>query len=87
MGAVEILLISASVQKTRVIATCKNCGHLIEKTVDPDSVDNFISKLQKDQCSQCNNVNWDITLKGQTEEGRQIESFGGICVILRYVLT
>jgi peptide chain release factor subunit 1 len=108
MGAVEVLLISASVQKTRVIATCKNCGHLIEKTVDPDSVDNFISNLQKDQCFQCNNVNWDITLKdlimdlgdlaektstqveiisSQTEEGRQIESFGGICVILRYVLT
>jgi peptide chain release factor subunit 1 len=108
MGAVEVLLISASVKKTRVTATCKNCGHLVEKTVDPNNVENFISNLQKDQCSQCNNVNWDIILKdlimdlgdlaektstqveiisSQTEEGRQIESFGGICVILRYVLT
>ena len=108
MGAVEVLLISESVRKIRVSAKCKNCGYVIEKTLNPDDVDNFNSTLQKDQCSECNNVNWDITtqdlimdlgdlaektstqveiISGQTEEGRQIESFGGICVILRYVLT
>ena len=108
MGAVEVLLISESVKKTRVIATCRNCSKLVEKSLDPDKVDNYISTLQKIQCSECNNVNWDIELRdlimdlgdlaeksstqveiisSQTEEGRQIESFGGICVILRYVLT
>jgi peptide chain release factor subunit 1 len=108
MGAVEVLLISESVKKIRVIATCKNCGKLVEKTLDPDNVDSYISTLQKNQCSKCNNVNWDIDsrdlimdlgdlaekastqveiISSKTEEGRQIESFGGICVILRYVLT
>lgn len=108
MGAVEVLLISESVNKTRVIATCKNCSQIIEKTLDPIDVDNFSSTLQKDQCSQCKSVNWNVVLKdlimdlgdlaektstqveiisSQTEEGRQIESFGGICVILRYAIT
>jgi peptide chain release factor subunit 1 len=107
MGAVEVLLISETVDQIRVISKCNNCGNTIEETVKTD-VSDYISNAQKQQCPQCKNVNWDITEKdlimdlgdlaeksntrveiisSQTEEGRQIQSFGGICVILRYQIS
>jgi peptide chain release factor subunit 1 len=108
MGAVEVLLISESVNQVRITATCNNCGNLIAKTLKPVAVTDFVNSIQKQQCSQCNSINWDIVEKdliidlgdlaeksntrveiisSQTEEGRQIQSFGGICAILRYQLT
>ena len=107
MGAVEVLLISETVDQIRVISKCNNCGNTIEETVKTD-IGEYISNAQKQQCPQCKNVNWDITEKdlimdlgdlaeksntrveiisSQTEEGRQIQSFGGICVILRYQIS
>ena len=107
MGAVDVLLISESVNLIRLIATCKNCENTVEKTLKPEEVDNYISSIQKNQCESCKNVNWEITkrdlildlgslaektstdievISSQTEEGRQIQSFGGICAILRYAL-
>lgn len=106
-GAVEVLLISESVDLIRLIATCNNCKNVVEKTLKPEEVDNYISLTQKNQCESCRNVNWEITkrdlildlgslaektstdievISSQTEEGRQIQSFGGICAILRYAL-
>jgi peptide chain release factor subunit 1 len=106
-GAVEVLLISESVDLIRLIATCNNCKNVVEKTLKQEEVDNYISSIQKNQCESCRNVNWEITkrdlildlgslaektstdievISSQTEEGRQIQSFGGICAILRYAL-
>ena len=108
MGAVEVLLISESVNQVRVTSTCDNCGNTIGKTIKLENGANYISNLQKQQCSQCKAVSWDNTendlimdlgdlaeksntrveiISSQTEEGRQIQSFGGICVILRYQIT
>lgn len=106
MGAVEILLVSKGIDLIRIEAECQNCGYKEEKTVKPDEVENYISVLQKQQCSQCNVIKWEIKQKDliidlgdmaektgatieiinpQTEEGRQIQNFGGICAILRYI--
>ncbi|MFX0122511.1 MAG: peptide chain release factor aRF-1 [Candidatus Hodarchaeota archaeon] len=105
LGAVDILLISKGIDLVRIEAECQNCEHKEEKTVKPTEVENYISTLQKKQCSQCNVIKWDIKQKDlimdlgdlaektgatieiinpQTEEGRQIQNFGGICAILRY---
>ncbi len=107
MGAVEILLLSENVNQKRVIHTCESCGNIIEKTLKPEEVEDFISNNQRRQCSECKAVNWSYTvsdlildlgnlaeksntrveiISSKTEEGRQIQSFGGICVILRYKL-
>lgn len=106
MGAVEVLLISKGIDLVRIEAKCQNCEYKEEKTIKPDEVENYISLVQKQQCSQCNVNKWEIKQKDlimdlgdvaektgatieivnpQTEEGRQIQNFGGICVILRYI--
>jgi peptide chain release factor subunit 1 len=107
MGAVEILLLSEGLKQKRVILTCENCDAVLEKTVKPEEVEDFISNNQRKQCTECKAVNWSYTIidlildlgnlaeksstrveiiSAKTEEGRQIQSFGGICVILRYNL-
>ncbi|MFW9904491.1 MAG: peptide chain release factor aRF-1 [Candidatus Thorarchaeota archaeon] len=106
MGAVDILLISKGIDLVRIEAECQNCRYKEEKTVKPTEVENYISMLQKQQCSECNVIKWQIKQKDlimdlgdiaektgtiieiinpHTEEGRQIQNFGGICAILRYV--
>ena len=107
MGAVEVLLISESVNQLRITNTCNNCENVVEKTLKPEDATEYTNSILKQQCSQCNSINWDIVEKdlildlgdlaeksntrveiisSQTEEGRQIQSFGGICAILRYQL-
>lgn len=106
MGAVDILLISRGIDLIRVEATCQNCQNKKEKTLEPAEVENYVSMLQKQQCSQCKFSKWKVEQKDltmdlgdlaektgatieiinpQTEEGRQIQNFGGICAILRYM--
>ncbi|MFX0183160.1 MAG: peptide chain release factor aRF-1 [Candidatus Hodarchaeota archaeon] len=105
MGAVEMLLISGGTDFVRVVAKCNNCEYIVEETLKPNEVENYVATQQKQQCSQCKVVNWEIDqhdlilelgdlaertgtrveiISPQTEEGRKIQSFGGICGILRY---
>ena len=63
MGAVDILLISKGVDLVRIEAECQNCNYKEEKTVKPSEVENYISMMQKQQCSECNVSKWKIIQK------------------------
>jgi peptide chain release factor subunit 1 len=105
MGAVKILLISGGIDFIRVVVKCNNCEYIVEETLKPNEVENYIATQQKQQCPQCKALNWEIEqydlvlelgdlaektstrveiISPQTEEGRKIQSFGGVCGILRY---
>jgi peptide chain release factor subunit 1 len=60
-GAVDIILISAGIEFSRITINCSSCGHTTEKTLTPDTIEPFENELANQQCTKCQNQSLQIT--------------------------
>lgn len=95
-GAVEVVMISDSLEKYKVVAECKNCGYKTEGTFDninmecPKCGANMEVHEKRDiveefsELAEASSSEFEI-IGRETEEGEILyKAFGGIAAILRY---
>lgn len=95
-GAVEVVMISDSLEKYKVIAECKNCGYKAEGTFEDISIEcpkchsNMEISEKRDiveefsELAEASSSEFEI-IGRETEEGEILyKAFGGIAAILRY---
>lgn len=61
IGAVDTLLLSDDLDKTRVSITCGNCGYTKDLTVKGSSLDELKDELDKMQCPECENIRLEVS--------------------------
>lgn len=53
MGAVDKILLSEEVDKTRLFMHCENCGFEEQRTIDPKNIDSIADNIKSKECPQC----------------------------------
>ncbi|WP_371801911.1 peptide chain release factor aRF-1 [Candidatus Lokiarchaeum ossiferum] len=52
-GAIDVLLMSEKLNKTRLTVSCTQCGQENLVTIDPSEVDSFYEQIRTSQCPSC----------------------------------
>ncbi|HHE04858.1 MAG: peptide chain release factor 1 [Promethearchaeia archaeon] len=60
-GAVDILILSEGLNKSRVTITCEQCGYEEVYTIDPQDILNFTEKYRITHCPKCNSTSFQVS--------------------------
>lgn len=61
MGAVDILIFSEGLDKSRVTITCEQCGYEELHTINPRDIDNFTEQYRVTHCPDCNSTSFQVS--------------------------
>jgi peptide chain release factor subunit 1 len=73
MGAVEVLILSEGLDKSRVTITCEQCGYEEKHTINPADILNFTEEYRVTHCPECQSTSFQVS-----EEVDLIEDLGKI---------
>ncbi|MCF2139055.1 MAG: peptide chain release factor aRF-1 [Candidatus Lokiarchaeota archaeon] len=60
-GAVDVLILSEGLNKSRVTITCEQCGYNEHHTIDPRDILNFTEKYRITHCPKCNSTSFQVS--------------------------
>ncbi|MHA1522115.1 MAG: peptide chain release factor aRF-1 [Promethearchaeota archaeon] len=61
MGAVDTLILSEAVEKSRVTVTCGQCKYEEQHTIHPKEIRNFTEKYRIKHCPECNSTSFQVS--------------------------